>query len=204
MARLVWSSGKEGTFSITESHIIVHGRPVILHTAVLFLCYKYRTDMLPLDTTTGTTSSTKWLSGLAFSIAGPLLPLRPLAIVLILFIAIDFITGLMASWHRGEGFCSKKMWRTIYKTAFALTGIVMAHLLDEIVLLPAIGSPLYLSRYFTAFVCGTEFWSFLENASELSQHPIFEIVRKLMNNRIKKATGEDIDKTIMEIDDEQD
>ena len=155
--------------------------------------------MIPLDTTAGTTSSTKWISGLAFSIAGPLLPLRPLAIVLFIFIAIDFITGLIASWHRGEGFCSKKMWRTIYKTVFALTGIVMAHLLDEIVLLPAIGSPLHLARFFTAFVCGTEFWSFLENASELSQHPIFRIVRKLMNNKIKEVTGADMDETIKTI-----
>ena len=152
--------------------------------------------MIPLDTTTGTTTSTKWISGALFSILGPLLPLRPLAIVLLIFIGIDFITGLLASWNRGEGFCSKKMWRTIYKTVFALTGIVMAHLLDEIVLLPAVGSPLHLARYFTAFVCGTEFWSFLENASALSQHPIFRIVRKLMNNKFKQATGEDLDKTI--------
>ena len=152
--------------------------------------------MIPLDTTTGTTTSTKWISGALFSILGPLLPLRPLAIVLLIFIGIDFITGLLASWNRGEGFCSKKMWRTIYKTVFALTGIVMAHLLDEIVLLPAVGSPLHLARYFTAFVCGTEFWSFLENASALSQHPIFGIVRKLMNNKFKQATGEDLDKTI--------
>ena len=152
--------------------------------------------MIPLDTTTGTTTSTNWISGALFSILGPLLPLRPLAIVLLIFIGIDFITGLLASWNRGEGFCSKKMWRTIYKTVFALTGIVMAHLLDEIVLLPAVGSPLHLARYFTAFVCGTEFWSFLENASALSQHPIFRIVRKLMNNKFKQATGEDLDKTI--------
>ena len=152
--------------------------------------------MIPLDTTTGTTTSTKWISGALFSILGPLLPLRPLAIVLLIFIGIDFITGLLASWNRGEGFCSKKMWRTIYKTVFALTGIVMAHLLDEIVLLPAVGSPLHLARYFTAFVCGTEFWSFLENASALSQHPIFRIVRKLMNNKFKQAAGEDLDKTI--------
>ena len=152
--------------------------------------------MIPLDTTTGTTTSTKWISGALFSILGPLLPLRPLAIVLLIFIGIDFITGLLASWNRGEGFCSKKMWRTIYKTVFALTPHQMAHLLDEIVLLPAVGSPLHLARYFTAFVCGTEFWSFLENASALSQHPIFRIVRKLMNNKFKQATGEDLDKTI--------
>lgn len=154
--------------------------------------------MIPLDATTGTTSSTKWLSGAIFSILGPLLPLRPLAIVLVIFITVDFITGLLASWHRGEGFCSKKMWRTIYKTVFALTGIVMAHLLDEIVLLPAVGTPLHLAHFFTAFVCGTEFWSFLENASALSQHPIFRIVRRLMNNKFKEATGEDLDKTINE------
>ena len=152
--------------------------------------------MIPLDTTTGTTSATKWLSGLLSIPLGILIPLRPLLIVLVAFIAIDFITGLVASWHRGEGFCSKKMWRTIYKCAFAFTGVVMMHLLDEVVLLPTRTSPLHLANYFTAFVCGTEFWSFLENGSEVSQHPIFRIVRKLMNNKFKEATGEDLDQTI--------
>ena len=152
--------------------------------------------MIPLDTTTGTTSATKWLSGLLSIPLGILLPLRPLLIVLVAFIAIDFITGLVASWHRGEGFCSKKMWRTIYKCAFAFTGVVMMHLLDEVVLLPTRTSPLHLANYFTAFVCGTEFWSFLENGSELSQHPVFRIVRRLMNNKFKEATGADLDATI--------
>ena len=85
--------------------------------------------MIPLDTTTGTTSATKWLSGLLSIPLGILVPLRPLLIVLVAFIAIDFITGLVASWHRGEGFCSKNMWRTIYKCAFAFSGVVMMHLL---------------------------------------------------------------------------
>ena len=152
--------------------------------------------MIPLDTTTGTTSATKWLSGLLSIPLGILVPLRPLLIVLVAFIAIDFITGLVASWHRGEGFCSKKMWRTIYKCAFAFTGVVMMHLLDEVVLLPTRTSPLHLANYFTAFVCGTEFWSFLENGSELSQHPVFRIVRRLMNNKFKEATGADLDATI--------
>ena len=152
--------------------------------------------MIPLDTTTGTTSATKWLSGLLSIPLGILVPLRPLLIVLVAFIAIDFITGLVASWHRGEGFCSKKMWRTIYKCAFAFTGVVMMHLLDEVVLLPTRTSPLHLANYFTAFVCGTEFWSFLENGSELSQHPVFRIVRRLMNNKFKEATGADLDAPI--------
>lgn len=152
--------------------------------------------MIPLDTTTGTTSATKWVSGALSIPFGLFLPLRPLIIVLVTFIAIDFITGLIASWNRGEGFCSKKMWRTIYKIAFAFTGVVMMHLLDEIVLGPMTTEPLQLANYFTAFVCGTEFWSFLENGSELSNHPVFRIVRKLMNHKFKEATGADLDETI--------
>ena len=152
--------------------------------------------MIPLDTTTGTTSATKWLSGVFSIPLGLLIPLRPLIIVLITFIAIDFVTGLIASWRRGEGFSSKKMWRTVYKLVFAFMGVVLMHLLDEVVLLPTRTEPLHLANYFTAFVCGTEFWSFLENGSEVSQHPIFRIVRKLMNNKFKEATGEDLDQTI--------
>ena len=159
-----------------------------------------QTAMIPLDTTTGTTSPVKWLSGTISIPLGMLIPLRPLIIVLAAFIAVDFITGLIASWNRGEGFCSKKMWRTIYKCAFAFTGVVMMHLLDEVVLMPTRTEPLHLANYFTAFVCGTEFWSFLENGSELSQHPVFRVVRKLMNNKFKEATGADLEKTIKETD----
>ena len=154
--------------------------------------------MIPLDNTTGTSSPIKWLSGVLSVPLGLLIPLRPLLIVLTAFIAVDFITGLLASWSRGEGFCSKKMWRTIYKCAFAFTGVVMMHLLDAVVLLPTRTEPLHLANYFTAFVCGTEFWSFLENGSALSNHPIFRIVRRLMNNKFKEATGEDLDEAIRE------
>ena len=44
--------------------------------------------MIPLDTTTGTTSATKWLSGLLSIPLGILLPLRPLLIVLVAFIGL--------------------------------------------------------------------------------------------------------------------
>lgn len=159
--------------------------------------------MIPLDTTTGTTSSTKWLSGALSIPFGIIIPLRPLIVVLTAFIAVDFITGLIASWNRGEGFCSKKMWRTVYKCVFAFTGVVMMHLLDEVVLLPTRTEPLHLANYFTAFICGTEFWSFLENGSELSNHPVFRVVRKLMNHKFKEATGADIDKAIKDVEQEK-
>lgn len=118
--------------------------------------------------------------------------LLPLFITATIFEAVDFITGCIKSGvvakRKGERFAfeSVKAWRTIYKYIFILTGIALAELLDNTV---ANEGRLRFANYFTGFVCGVEFWSFLENAAIISDHPVFRWLRKFMKFKVEETTG---------------
>lgn len=40
-----------------------------------------------------------------------------------------------------------------------------------------------------AFCCGVEFWSFLENAAVISEHPVFRWLRKFMKIKVEDQIG---------------
>lgn len=107
------------------------------------------------------------------------------------------MTGVVASYkrdtRRGElwAFESEKAWTTIVKLFFVLAGIVLAWLIDAYILL---FMTLNLANLFTGFVCGVEFWSYLENASEISNHPIFRWLKIYMKTQLDKKLGDESSK----------
>ncbi|MBQ4278560.1 MAG: phage holin family protein [Rikenellaceae bacterium] len=131
----------------------------------------------------------KYLSGVLFGIASFFAPVHELIVCTVLFIGIDFVTGVAASRKRalrqGEewGFESHKAWRTVLKTGFVMTGIVMAWMIDRYILAFAQTN---LANLFTGFVCGVEFWSYLENAAEISEHPVFNRLRRYMKRKLDR------------------
>lgn len=118
--------------------------------------------------------------------------LLPLFFTVVIFETMDFVTGVIkssvVSKRKGERFAfeSIKAWRTIYKFVFILIGIVLAELLDHTL---AEESRLRFANYFTAFCCGVEFWSFLENAAVISDHPVFRWLRKFMRVKLEDQLG---------------
>lgn len=122
--------------------------------------------------------------------------LLPLFIVASVFELVDFVTGCIKSAvvakRKKEKFAfeSVKAWRTVYKYVFLLIGIVLAELLDQTI---ANEGRLRFANYFTGFACGVEFWSFLENAAVISDHPIFRFLRKFMKLKVEETTGLTID-----------
>ena len=118
--------------------------------------------------------------------------LFPLFVTVIIFEVIDFATGVLksavVSKRKGEkpAFESIKAWRTIYKFVFILIGICLSELLDKTIE----DAELKLANYFTAFCCGVEFWSFLENAAIISDHPVFRWLRKFMKVKLEDQIGE--------------
>lgn len=118
--------------------------------------------------------------------------LLPLFITVTLFEFVDFITGVIKSavvakrTKQRFAFESVKAWRTIYKYVFILIGIVLAEMLDQTV---SNESRLRFANYFTAFCCGVEFWSFLENAAVISDHPIFRWLRRFMKFKLEDEIG---------------
>lgn len=118
--------------------------------------------------------------------------LLPLFIAVTVFETVDFVTGCIKSGviahrnHEKFAFESVKAWRTIYKFVFILVGVVLAEMLDAII---AENTRLRFANYFTAFCCGVEFWSFLENAAVISDHPIFRWLRRFMKFRLEDEIG---------------
>lgn len=121
--------------------------------------------------------------------------LLPLFICVIVFEIVDFVTGVwksaVESHKRGENFAfeSIKAWRTIYKVVFIMVGIVLAEMLDGALC----EERLRFANFFTAFACGVEFWSFLENAAVISDHPIFRWLRKYMRHKVEEALDDKIE-----------
>lgn len=118
--------------------------------------------------------------------------LLPLFITVTVFELVDFITGVIKSavvakrTKQRFAFQSIKAWHTIYKYVFILIGIVLAEMLDQTV---ANETRLRFANYFTAFCCGVEFWSFLENAAVISDHPIFRWLRRFMKFKLEDEIG---------------
>ena len=97
------------------------------------------------------------VSGTAAALSALFAPIAPLVACTMLFIGIDFLSGVAAdraaartarrAWH----FESRKAWRTVVKLALALTAIAMAWLIDSCVLGFLHSN---LARIFTGFTCG--------------------------------------------------
>ena len=134
------------------------------------------------------------VSGAAAALAGWFAPIVPLVACVFGFIAVDFLTGVAASRAvaRREGrpwwFESAEAWRTVQKLALVATGIVMAWAVDRHVL---DFMDLHAARLFTGFTCGVELWSFLENASQLSDAPLFRWLRRYVRRRIRREAGDE-------------
>ena len=131
----------------------------------------------------------KYLCGAAMSLLGLLAPVRDLIVCAVVFIAIDFVTGVAADRKaarlagRPWGFESDKAWNTVVKLGFVMGGIVLAWLIDRFML---DFMTLNLAKLFTGFVCGVEFWSYLENAAVVSNHPVFRYLKKFMKDKFDK------------------
>jgi phage-related holin len=136
----------------------------------------------------------KYVSGIVAALIALLCPITPLIITATFFVAIDFLTGILASYVAAKNsdqkwrLESRKAWRTVYKLCFIVTGIVMTWLVDSLVL----GfMELNLANLFTGFVCGVELWSFVENAATISQSKLFKWLSRWIKSKLRKEVGDE-------------
>jgi hypothetical protein len=47
-----------------------------------------------------------------------------------------------------------------------------------------------MTKIFAGFICSVEMWSFLENAAQLSDAPLFEWMKKYLHRRIERQIDE--------------
>ncbi len=132
----------------------------------------------------------RYISGAVIGLLSFFAPIRGLIVCAVVFVAIDFVTGVAAGRKRARqegrpwGFESAKAWSTVVKLACVMAGIVLAWLIDSLILSYM---NLRLANLFTGFVCGVEFWSYLENAAEISGHPVFRWLKRFMKSRLDKG-----------------
>lgn len=128
----------------------------------------------------------RFVSGVAAGIAALFAPIGPLAATTVVFIGVDFLSGVAAD--RAAALREGRAWYFVLKLALALTAISMAWLIDSCVL---DFMRLNLARLLTGFTCGVELWSFLENAAQLSDAPLFRWLRRYVHRRIRKEAGDE-------------
>lgn len=136
----------------------------------------------------------KLFSGLLLSLVGFFAPATPMILCTLSCITIDFLSGVAAdraaarkedrTWY----FESAKAWRTVRKAALVVVALAMAWLIDCCILDFA---ELRVARLLAGFTCGVEVWSFLENAAQLSDAPVFEWLRRFVHRRIEQEVGDE-------------
>ena len=135
----------------------------------------------------------KVINGLVLGLAALFSPIQPVVMCALLFIAVDFVTGVFASHseakRRGERwyFSSREAWRTIRKAGFVLLTIGMCWLVESCILSFL---TLNLTRIVAGAICGVEMWSFLENASVLSDAKLFAWLRTYVKRKVEREIGE--------------
>lgn len=137
----------------------------------------------------------KLIFGALSALVGLFTPIAGLICCAITFVAVDFVTGVLASRHRAArlgtawSFESHRAWDTIRKTAIIIVGIALAWLIDSLILDFA---HLRLANLFTGFTCGVELWSFLENGAEVCNYPPFRWLRQFMQKQLADTLGNQI------------
>ena len=131
----------------------------------------------------------RFFSGAVSGLLSLLTPVTPTILCALAFVAADFVSGVAADriQARRNGkewfFESRKARRTIFKAGFLVIAITMMWLLESCVLDFV---TLNITKLFAGFACGVELWSFLENASQLSDAPLFEWLKRYVRRRIER------------------
>ena len=132
-------------------------------------------------------------NGAILGLAALFAPIKPVVLCALSFILIDFVTGVIASRceakQRGEAwyFSSHEAWRTIRKAGFVMLTIAMSWLIESCILDFMM---LNLTRIIAGAICGVEMWSFLENASVLSDAKLFEWLRNYVKRKVEIEIGD--------------
>lgn len=132
-------------------------------------------------------------NGAILALAALFAPIKPVVLCALTFIFIDFVTGVIASRceakRRNESwyFSSHEAWRTIRKAGFVMLAIGMSWLIECCIL---DFMRLNLTRFIAGAICGVEMWSFLENASVLSDAKLFEWLRNYVKRKVEREIGD--------------
>ena len=130
--------------------------------------------------------SNNFISGLIMAICSYFAPIGDIMAVILAAIALDFITGIIASRMNGNGITSRKAWRSLWKLLCVLAIIALVYAIDTEI--PVIS----IHKIVAWVIVGFEVWSILENMAKITDHKVFRLLKKFMEDKVKENTGVDI------------
>lgn len=135
----------------------------------------------------------------AYSISATIAFLEPINVLflwLIIFIMVDFISGIYASLVEGKIITSHKLQKTLGKFVMYATALFLLHGID-VYMLPFID--LYLARIGCTLICGIEIYSVFENCYRITGNPVFKILTQTTLRKIEQHTGVSQDELVKKI-----
>lgn len=129
-----------------------------------------------------------WSYGITATIAF-LEPINVLFLWLLIFIMVDFISGIYASLIEGNYVTSHKMQKTVVKFVMYATALFLLHGIDAYMIT---FTKLYLARIGCTLICGIELYSIFENCYRITGNPVFKILTQFTLKKIEENTGVDL------------
>lgn len=120
-----------------------------------------------------------------------ILGIKPILITMTFLLVVDMITGIIASSKRGEKITSKKLSNTITKIFLYNVVIISSFLIQSYV----ITDFHYLVEIVAGILCIIEFYSLVENMSDITGLNIFNVIKNLLkkNSAVVGITEKQID-----------
>lgn len=124
------------------------------------------------------------------AVIGFLEPLWVMMLWFLIFVVVDFITGIYASLIEGKLITSNKMQKTVIKFITYATAIFLLHGIDVYLIS---FTKLYLARIGATLICGIELYSIFENIYRATNNPVFKILTQFTLKKIGEQTGVEVD-----------
>jgi len=121
-----------------------------------------------------------------------LTPITSYLIAVFVLVCCDQLSGTWAAIKRGETLSSSAMWRTVEKIVFYLMAILLSEMMRKI-FFPGIGeavAALPATFIVASFISFREFWSVLENISDITGIDIVGALSDKIRPLMKKEESE--------------
>jgi hypothetical protein len=109
---------------------------------------------------------------------------------MLIFIISDMITGIYASYCKGQKITSHKMQRTVIKFLMYGGAIMLLEGFDKYFITFA---ELSLSKIGATIICGIELYSVFENCYKATGNIVFKVLTQFTKKEVEEKTGVHID-----------
>jgi len=111
-----------------------------------------------------------------------LIPIIPVMVVTGLLILIDTVVGVYRAWKLGEPITSRKFGNVISKMLLYQVAIFSGFMIEVYI----IDSIIPITRVIAGVITFTELFSILENISKITNTPIVQKIKKILNRKAKE------------------